>query len=445
MKASDEIYLAILPFMPDLQAMGKKGYEDNARQPPRYSPALKSRPKKASASSLNPLQTGIFRFFSASSTRHPLAASQCPKRYTLYPPLLLLPQNFSTVNPAWAECFLCLDETEKHGLYTSICHAFRPQHVTHIAINAPIRAMAGSNDGAGTTENITRSPDHLTPVHGDFGPASCQDPEANDGQPIEADLICAFWTSTLQNNGVSQVWAPRWTMFSRGNITEKARISHGRLPGLDGKLGVKFDVLDLYVGIGYFAFSYLGRPNVRTVWGWEINGWSVEGCKRGAELNGIAFDVIGVDKEGHVIETKLAEVVDKVCRNELRCVVFHGNNKHAAKVQKTVQCLLDQARSDHPLSLQHVNLGLLPTSRDGWSAAVECLDKKLGGWLHVHENTDVHQIEETGAEIVMLIEQLTTCHLGRGLVVRCAHIEQVKSYAPGVMHCVFDVEILPTT
>ena len=425
--------------------MGKKGYEDDARQPPIHNPALGSRSKKVSASSLNPLQTGIFRFFSASSTRHPLAASECPKRYTLYPPLLLLPSNFPTVNPAWAERFSSLDESEKHDLYASVCHAFRPQHVTHIAINAPIKTTAGSSDGIGVTENITRSPDHLTPVYGGFGPTSCQDPRANEGQPTEADLKSAFWTSTIQNSGVSQVWAPRWTMFSRGNITEKARISDGRLPGLDEKTSKKFDVLDLYVGIGYFAFSYLRRPDVRTVWGWEINGWSVEGCKRGAELNGIAFEVIRVNEEGHMVGAKLADVVDKVCRNELRCVVFHGNNKHAVKVMKTVQSLLRQADSEHSLSIQHVNLGLLPTSRDGWSAAVECLDKRLGGWLHVHENTDVHQIKDKGAEIAMLIERLKTCHLGERFIVRCAHIEEVKSYAPGVMHCVFDVEISPTT
>ena len=405
------------------------------------------RDRRPRCQSLNPLQIGICRFFGTTLSLSQLWALKLPKRYTVYPPLLLLPSNFSTMNPGWAECFSNLDKTErtKHMLWASICYAFRPQHITHIAINAPIRATAGRDDVTGPVDNITRSPDHLLPVHGDFGPTACQDLKANAGQPTEADFKLAFWASSIQNNGVSQVWAPRWTMFSRGNITEKARIAEGRLPGLGGKTSGNFDVLDLYVGIGYFAFSYLRRPNVRAVWGWEINGWSVEGCRRGAELNGISFDVIRVDEEGHTDEAKLANIVDKVCRNKIRCVVFHGNNKHAAEVLRTAQSLLNQAHSNHSTSVQHVNLGLLPTSRDGWSAAVECLDKKLGGWLHVHENTDIPQIKEKGAEIVMLIGQLIINHLGERFEVRCAYIEQVKSYAPGVMHCVFDIEISPTS
>jgi tRNA G37 N-methylase Trm5 len=37
-----------------------------------------------------------------------------------------------------------------------------------------------------------------------------------------------------------------------------------------------------------------------------------------------------------------------------------------------------------------VNLGLIPSSKQGWPLAVACL-KPCGGWIHVHDN--VHEDE----------------------------------------------------
>ena len=75
-------------------------------------------------------------------------------------------------------------------------------------------------------------------------------------------------------------------MFSRGNIAEKTRIL--RLETLKPeRLGASVEetsAVDLYAGIGYFAFSF-AKAGVGTVLCWEINPWSVEGFKRGAGRN----------------------------------------------------------------------------------------------------------------------------------------------------------------
>ena len=93
-------------------------------------------------------------------------------------------------------------------------------------------------------------------------------------------------------------------MFSRGNIREKARIlgqirlNQSPFSGLcSGELSqdlCEIDVVDLYVGIGYFALPYL-RKGVRRVFGWELNGWSVEGLRRGCIRNGFECAVFGAD------------------------------------------------------------------------------------------------------------------------------------------------------
>src|SRR5690606_6675835 len=59
----------------------------------------------------------------------------------------------------------------------------------------------------------------------------------------------------------------------------------GRAAPLHGKWAV-----DLYAGIGYFAFSY-ARLGLRVLC-WEVNPWSVEGLRRGAEANGFGVRVM---------------------------------------------------------------------------------------------------------------------------------------------------------
>ncbi|PWY74043.1 tRNA wybutosine-synthesizing protein 2 [Aspergillus eucalypticola CBS 122712] len=371
-------------------------------------------PRKPKPTLLNPLQKGITTYLTHHHKDTTLPISSLPKRFTIYAPLLLLPVNALTTPPAWHTLYSTLTPTQKTTLYECILSAFSRYNLTHIAMNAPIALT----DAQGT-ENRMRSPGGLLPLHGDFGPAPST--ITNLDSPTAEDLGRAFWVSTVQNHGIEQIWAPMYTMFSRGNVTEKARILGSGMEGLarddiEGA-GRGMSVVDMYAGIGYFVFSYL-RRGVRRVWGWEINGWSVEGLRRGCVANGWGY----------------AEDGDKV-------VVFHGDNRFAARVLAQIRDVMEVRGRWAPV--RHVNLGLLPSSEAAWGDACRMVDGRLGGWLHVHENVDVRRIEEMRARVTSEIGRLRgeALEVEDEVVAECRHVEQVKTYAPGVMHCVFDVKV----
>lgn len=420
-----------------------------ARGPIHHQKENTSRPTKKKTS-LNPLQKGIKDFITTGLPPSALSEhgfsletlpSALPKRFTIYEPLLLLSPNALTTPSEWGALYASLDTQQRQVLHTSIVRAFRSTGVTHLAINAPI----ASTDDHGK-ENRMRSPGGLVPLHGDFG----GDPRQQDSVPPgPSDFQNALWVRTVQNKGIVQVWAPVYTMFSRGNVTEKARIlgQQGRFEGLDAEsLGGQevgdVAVVDMYAGIGYFVFSYLGR-GVRRVWGWEINGWSVEGLRRGCLENGWGCRVVKVDSDGRVdgsIPGLIGSLDDSV-----RAVIFHGDNSHAGGVLGAIRQCMDSQRAWN--SIRHVNLGLLPTSSPSWDNACRMVDPQKGGWLHVHENVDIRQIEQKREEIVTSLGALWRQAQGHRVpaepVVECRHVEHVKTYAPGIMHCIFDVQLPP--
>ena len=394
----------------------------------------------------NPLQAGIQSFVASRPRVEPAIAY--PKRYTLYPPLLLLSVNFATHNASWETWYATLTADEKNQLFRSIADAFSRagHHVTHIAINAPI--VSGSDQ----CQNVIRSPSGLLPVWGNFGPPNLLD--TGSVFPTEADFGAALWISTAQDRGVSQVWAPRWTMFSHGNLSEKRRILHHNTEVQHSVFGEnaaeqvqRMQVLDLYVGIGYFALCYLAR-GVSRVWGWDLNPWSIEGLRRGCEANAWRCAVLRVDETGECDESALRDLTTQLNDeqttapdNRLRCVAFVGDNKWACKVLKRIEHMCNKGHEGSRAFLaqfDHVNLGLLPTSSTSWPNAVDLVND--GGVLHIHENVQISDIDLKASEIGQSIGQLLQAHRGAGNA-RVVQVEQVKTYAPGVMHCVFDVHV----
>ena len=125
----------------------------------------------------------------------------------------------------------------------------------------------------------------------------------------------------------------------------------------------------------------------------------------------------------------------------VRLVVFQGDNKWAKGVMEAIRLLVDKEPAGRKswLAVRHVNLGLLPTSQMSWDDAVDMLDEQRGGWVHVHENVDVREMEQKKDAVV----QHFRAYLGGRMTAHCSHVEQVKTYAPGVMHCVFDMHIAP--
>ena len=365
-----------------------------------------------------------------------ITPSEKKMSYTVYPPMLLLsPSSFSKY---------LLDEVVSSHLPRLHECLSKHHHITHVALNAPIPASSLTAN-LESISNIMRSPSGLTPLYGDFGPSL-----PADHIPTTSDFDSAFWCSTRQN-GIFQTWAPRYSMFSRGNISEKARIlalakqrsSHVCHNATEvGYTAEDSTAVDLYAGIGYFAFSYV-KAGLSRVFCWEINPWSVEALRRGAILNRWKVLIVSENEDEEMVSQKVDD-------ENPRLVVFQESNEKAAK---RVNALLSCQRPVHAVKpIRHVNCGYLPSSKDSWKTAVDILDKSTGGWIHVHENIAKSDIKDREAEIVGIFGKLAE---GKSIPtnkdnstesssVSCEHIERVKSYAPGIMHCVLDMAIKPT-
>lgn len=289
-------------------------------------------------------------------------AESAPRRWSVYPPMVLFPAAAFDSN----EWRAALNEHPDFFAKLASSGLF-PSEITHFAANRPISA----NDRV-------RKP-AIVPLYGDFGPAPT--PESFE-KPQPSDFAKAFWCTATQN-GIVQTWAPRYTMFSRGNIKEKARVLGFKAEGV---------VADLYAGIGYFALLY---AQTARVFCWEINPWLVEALRRNMVANGHSVRVVtrgsGMDDSGE------------------RCLVFFELNEHAP-----------QRLGD--MRLSHVNLGLLPLLRPLWLLVRRlCVDT-----VHVHENCAERDIAAVALEIGEALGDVL-------------HVEKVKTFAPGVWHIVVDV------
>ncbi|KAI9744849.1 MAG: hypothetical protein M1818_001774 [Claussenomyces sp. TS43310] len=363
---------------------------------------------------------------------------QCPRRWSLYRPMLLLPSG-SFDSPAWTSVLRHVEPAERARLWRGILDAVSLKDgggaLSRLAVNAGIPvAMTGS---ASHGENVLRSPSGLVMLYGDFG--SVWAPDEMNPSPSPRDFEDAFWVSTKQN-GIYQVWAPRYTMFSRGNIKEKARIMSFHHPEAARTLARKRvrnwergSAVDLYAGIGYFVFSYAAM-GMLSILGWEINPWSVEGLRRGAIGNGWKVKVVrGIE---------LKKPMHELLSDGDHIVIFEENNEYAGSR------IAELRRLQHPRpgcallgeNVVHVNCGLLPDSRPSWRTALHALSRERGGWLHLHENVAKPDIEGRSREIEKEFCNWTT---SSGRLVEMEHVELVKTFAPGVWHCVFDVYVGP--
>ncbi|NWR84740.1 TYW2 protein, partial [Furnarius figulus] len=227
------------------------------------------------------------------------------------------------------------------------------------------------------------------------------------------------------DNGIRYTFDVTKCMFSPGNITEKLRVAS--LP-CSGEV-----LVDLYAGIGYFTLPFLVHAGAAFVHACEWNVHAVEALRRALVLN----------------------------RVQDRCCVHHGDSR---KLE-----LRDTA--------DRVNLGLIPSSEEGWPVACRVLKKDTGGVLHIHHNVETppaptpvlpaergspevqHPMEDTGKERVGARVRLewqrwaeATATRIQGLLVELhrrpwrtsiLHVETVKSYAPHVHHLVLDLECRP--
>lgn len=458
----------------------------------------------------------------------PLSKKLC-KSYTVYGCMLLLPQN-ALEGPEWSPLEPLIhnnninnNNTALNDLYKSIAKELK---ITHIASNKPIPlhhhphpppanvadTCNDNNNNNETTptssENILRAPINFTPLYGDFGPETCSQPH-----PTQEDFDKAFWV-TAKQNGIYQVWAPRWTMFSRGNISEKARlltlgsvreavedaaVRGGREGGEEEEEEKEerelqppgFVAIDLYAGIGYFAFSYL-RAGADQVWCWDINPWSIEGLLRGAKANKWEAVLLSHgmnDFDGDLLqETAIHSMPKETPKKGIRkakLFIFNESNIHAP--ERLQQYLFSPLQHPPQITIRHINLGLLPSSRESLSLAAQILSlqqhqqqitstlqpenqkevkpsqKRKGStsWIHMHENFLREEIlakanerrEELEEKMIWIYQKITRKERNEEkkerekekerekrtrVRVKIEGINRLKSYAPGVMHCVVD-------
>jgi len=583
----------------------------------------------------------------ASDVGAELIISKAPKRWVVYEPMVLLPSGSFTSAP-WPALLQVLSPEQTQNIWEGILRGISSSysssssspsprggssakkasssltHLTHLAVNEgiPLRVVThDENDGNGRKEeegkeagkeNLLRSPSGLRLVYGDFGPSSSS---SSSSALKEDDFAAAFWVSTKQN-GIVQTWAPRWTMFSRGNVKEKARVlsfpsssscsssspcstsstssksskSHHHhqqsgvrvpsVPSVESKEGVadrnsnntnlttkkkkkppphfgngnninKYKyAIDLYAGIGYFVFSY-ARLGFRVLC-WELNPWSVEGLRRGAEANGWSVRIVvsPPPRDDHDHDDDDNNNSNNITKNILggkwgeQIIVFLEDNAAAAGRVRDLRAGTittttatptpttasttttattatttttttaagtgagtgtgaagggggddngdddggeNKSAESRQIDIRHINCGFLPSSEPSWRSAWEMLvggfrwcrhEQQLagdggggdvgvdvdgdgesnrsnsrengdgkgkpcstGGWLHLHENVGAADIERRRFEIQALMDEWGAAEDGVGVGAEVEHVELVKTFAPGVWHCVFDVYV----
>ena len=187
-------------------------------------------------------------------------------------------------------------------------------------------------------------------------------------------------------------------MWSAGNVTERGRIANSNHEGEH--------ILDLYAGIGYYTLPYLSEgtrgPN------------GERGIGRGAS------HVVACEWNPDAIRA-LKWSLEKNGLTE-RCTVLEGDNR----------------KHKFEGSFDRINLGLLPTSEEGWPIAMQALNPE-GGMLHVHGLSASGEEQEWAESLVQCLEGLGpfTC--------RIEHVEKVKWYAPHQRHIVVDICAMPVS
>ncbi|KAG0209908.1 tRNA wybutosine-synthesizing protein 2 [Mortierella sp. GBA30] len=285
-----------------------------------------------------------------------------------------------------------------------------------------------------------------------------------DTLPTEENFHRAYWAETCQNQ-VWYSWAPMFTMFSAGNITEKERVAKSR-PIFEAKGKT---VVDLYAGVGYFSLVYLVHAGAKTVHACEWNPWSVEGLVRGANKNKIRWKKYITDDDSVVSTSKgpatardgglekgnnnnqgIQQQQQSFQASPVVPVSTPGGNKKQKSYGDMVVYQGDNAKWINYFENQahHVNLGLIPSAEPGWVLGVRALCPEEGGYLHVHHNIRVGEEEsfkmyllESLRDLFAIWKSNSTTETPWSIHIR--HVENVKSFAPVVFHYVIDVECRP--
>ncbi|GLI67646.1 hypothetical protein VaNZ11_011895, partial [Volvox africanus] len=260
-------------------------------------------------------------------------------------------------------------------------------------------------------------------------------------------------------------------MFSSGNVTERTRMGWGRglrgaplgmLPsppsppspplasapasasasasappaaaapvggGCGGRPGwaAGETIVDLYCGIGYYTVPLLVVAGAAKVYACEWNPHAQEALTRNLQqppLPAAAAAIAAALSATGVPATEAAAAA-------------------AAPVSSRCEVLAGDCRLRAPAGVaDRVLLGLLPSSRGGWEAAIRALRPCVGGWLHLHHNVTDSEEAQWLSDTMDELRRLAVA-AGRDWQLRLHHVEKVKWYAPRILHIVMDIECRP--
>lgn len=187
-----------------------------------------------------------------------------------------------------------------------------------------------------------------------------------------------------KENNILYTLDPQQIMFSSGNMDERLRMAHIQC--------TDETIIDLFTGIGYFTLPLAVYAHPKKIIACEINPVSYGFLQQNIYQN---------------------NVVDKV-------EPLLGDNRITAPKHQADRILMGYLHETHTF---------LPT-------AFNCL-KPSGGIIHYHTTVSKKHVSILPTTV---IEPLANKY---DLTIQVHHIQQVKSYAPGILHVVYDLEVRP--
>jgi tRNA G37 N-methylase Trm5/tRNA(Phe) wybutosine-synthesizing methylase Tyw3 len=268
-----------------------------------------------------------------------------------------------------------------------------------------------------------------------------------NGLSLSCGPFSAGWVS-VKENGLFFSFDITRVMFCSGNVTERTRMA---APPVHEKGSAEEVIVDLYAGIGYYSLPFLVHHNrTKHVHCCEWNPDSLVALRFNLEENGVdpsRYSVHAGDNRitmGFSVPSDASDIVGGSGVGS-SAPLESRRGAQSTHPSDNTHAVVKTARSSLRGIADRVNLGLIPSSEEGWPLAVAALRSK-GGWVHVHDNVKDCDIIAWAEALCSAFEALGEAEWGSiaswgGWAVQCIHIERVKSYAPHVLHVVADLWI----
>jgi len=190
-------------------------------------------------------------------------------------------------------------------------------------------------------------------------------------------------TETIhRENGIRFKLDPQKIMFSSGNMDERIRMATIS--------NEKETVVDLFAGIGYFTLPMAVYSKPKKIFA--------------CELNPVAYDYLSEN----IVLNNVTNIVEPL----------KGDNRTVAPENVA----------------DRVVLGYFGETSNFLTAAVSCL-RKFKGIVHYHDKFPDTQVPDKPLKIIKEIAEKYNRNT------KLLGIKQIKSYAPGISHYVFDIGI----